>query len=157
MPILPAESLFPGNVKLGQIHLYWTSKSWCLFSNDTCFKSGLMDGDAEYLPGLNLNPVANSMDGMSSADVSKNNLLSFIIQELLMIRRSLMALLMLVIATGVANAQEQKMTPELLWKLGRLGDATISPDGNHVAYSVRRYKLEENKGSSTLFREWHRK
>ena len=39
----------------------------------------------------------------------------------------------------------------LLWKLGRLGGGVVSADGKHVAYTVRRYKIEENKGHSTLF------
>ena len=32
-----------------------------------------------------------------------------------------------------APAITDRMTPELLWKLGRLGDATVSADGNLVA------------------------
>lgn len=43
------------------------------------------------------------------------------------------------------------MSPKLLWKLGRLGSAVFSSDGKHVAYTVRRYELDENKGRSTLF------
>lgn len=42
------------------------------------------------------------------------------------------------------------MTPELLWKLGRVGEAAVSPDGKQVAYGVRRYELSENKGFSEL-------
>ncbi len=49
------------------------------------------------------------------------------------------------------NAPKQRMTPELLWKLGRLGEAVISPDGTQVAYTVRRYELAEDKGHSDLF------
>ncbi len=43
-----------------------------------------------------------------------------------------------------------RMSPKLLWKLGRVGEATASPDGTHVAYTVRRYKLDKNKGTSSL-------
>jgi len=43
------------------------------------------------------------------------------------------------------------MSPELLWKLGRLGGAALSSDGSQVAYAVRSYALEENKGRSTLY------
>ena len=42
------------------------------------------------------------------------------------------------------------MTPELLWKLGRLGEAVPSPDGTQIAFTVRRYKLADDKGSSDL-------
>ena len=45
---------------------------------------------------------------------------------------------------------EKRMTPELLLKLGRLGGASVSPDGTQVAYTVRRYDLAENKGRSSL-------
>jgi len=44
-----------------------------------------------------------------------------------------------------------RMTPELLWKLGRLGDAALSADGAQVAYTVRRYDLAANTGSTSLF------
>lgn len=52
--------------------------------------------------------------------------------------------------SGSADAQPQKMTPELLWKLGRLGSSTVSPDEKIIAYSVRRYDLKENTGRSTI-------
>ncbi len=42
------------------------------------------------------------------------------------------------------------MTPELLWELGRLGGGDVSSDGTLVAYSVRRYELEDNQGTSTI-------
>ena len=44
-----------------------------------------------------------------------------------------------------------RMTPELLWKLGRLGDAIVSSDGNQIAYTVRRIELAEDKGKSSLY------
>ena len=43
------------------------------------------------------------------------------------------------------------MTPELLWKLGRLGNPTLSADGHQVAYTVRRYDLKENSGTTTIY------
>lgn len=45
----------------------------------------------------------------------------------------------------------QRMTPEKLWELGRIGSAAVSPDGKTLAYLVTRYDLAENKGFSTLF------
>ena len=44
-----------------------------------------------------------------------------------------------------------RMTPELLWKLGRVGDAALSDDGQLVAYTVKRYDLKENSGTTTLY------
>lgn len=49
------------------------------------------------------------------------------------------------------EAQETRMSPELLWKLGRLGDATVSPDEKALAYTVRNYNLVENAGRSSIF------
>ena len=54
-------------------------------------------------------------------------------------------------AQDAAATDTKKMSPELLWKLGRLGESTVSPDGTHVAYTVRRYVLADNKGNSSLF------
>jgi len=53
-------------------------------------------------------------------------------------------------AVGQENPAK-RMTPELLWKLGRLGEAVPSPDGTQIAFTVRRYELAEDKGSSNLF------
>ncbi len=74
---------------------------------------------------------------------------------------NVMKLALLVLLAAVSQqptaAQEatatsaKQMTPELLWEMGRLGEATVSPDGTHVAYTVRRYVLADNKGKSTLF------
>lgn len=44
-----------------------------------------------------------------------------------------------------------RMTPEVLWALGRVGGLHVSPDGSKVLYSVSYYSMEENKGNSELF------
>lgn len=51
--------------------------------------------------------------------------------------------------SGVATGGE-RMTPELLWELGRVGGGAISPDGESVVYTVRRYELAENKGTTDI-------
>ncbi|MEM9413367.1 MAG: prolyl oligopeptidase family serine peptidase, partial [Planctomycetota bacterium] len=43
-----------------------------------------------------------------------------------------------------------RMTPELLWKLGRLSEASTSADGQTIAFTVRRYELSEDSGTTTL-------
>ena len=53
--------------------------------------------------------------------------------------------------TPDSETTKKRMTPELLWKLGRLGDATISPDGTQIAYIVRRFALDQNEGTSDLY------
>ena len=50
-------------------------------------------------------------------------------------------------ADGLAG---ERMTPERLWQLGRLGDACLSPDGKYIAYSVRNYDLQKNSGTSDI-------
>lgn len=46
---------------------------------------------------------------------------------------------------------ETKVTPELLWKFGRVGDAQLSPDGKTVVYCVTRYDIKENKGYTDIY------
>ena len=43
-----------------------------------------------------------------------------------------------------------RMTPEKLWELGRLGSSSVNPDGSLLAFAVRRFDLKENTGSSDI-------
>ncbi len=43
------------------------------------------------------------------------------------------------------------LTPELLWKLGRISDPQLSPDGNKVAYCIMTYDVAANKGNSDIW------
>ncbi|MFO8053683.1 MAG: S9 family peptidase [Bacteroidales bacterium] len=43
------------------------------------------------------------------------------------------------------------MTPELLWKLGRVSDIRLSPDQEKVLFGISRYDLEKNSGQKDLF------
>jgi len=61
---------------------------------------------------------------------------------------SLVIIFLLTIASG--NAQNS-YTPELLWKLHRISELQISPDGKTLLYGVSSYKLEENKGERNLY------
>ena len=54
------------------------------------------------------------------------------------------------IGSVVASAQEM-LTPELLWKIGRVNLEDVSPDGKMAAYSVTRYDMAENKSAKTLY------
>lgn len=44
-----------------------------------------------------------------------------------------------------------KLTPEVLWSMGRLSDAQVSPDGNTVLYGVSYYDIPTNKNNRELF------
>jgi dipeptidyl aminopeptidase/acylaminoacyl peptidase len=43
-----------------------------------------------------------------------------------------------------------RLTPEILWKFVRVGDARISPEGNHVIYSLTRYDHNTNRSRSDI-------
>jgi dipeptidyl aminopeptidase/acylaminoacyl peptidase len=44
-----------------------------------------------------------------------------------------------------------KLTPEILWKFGRVGDAQLSPDGKTVIYNVTRYDAKTDKKHTWIF------
>ncbi len=46
---------------------------------------------------------------------------------------------------------EKRVTPELLWKFGRINEFDVSPDGKKIVYSVTRYSIAANQGTSDLF------
>src|SRR5258705_9246234 len=47
---------------------------------------------------------------------------------------------------------QSKLSPELLWKLGRVSDPQVSPDGKYVLYAVKMYDLSTNKGNTDIWR-----
>jgi dipeptidyl aminopeptidase/acylaminoacyl peptidase len=61
-----------------------------------------------------------------------------------MFKRMMPALLFLIPLVGTA---QDKMTPELLWKLGRVSALGISKDGQSIVYSVNTPDQETNKGN----------
>jgi dipeptidyl aminopeptidase/acylaminoacyl peptidase len=48
-------------------------------------------------------------------------------------------------------AAQNRMTPELLWKLGRVSPDAVSPDGRSILYGITRYDVAQNKGNRELF------
>jgi dipeptidyl aminopeptidase/acylaminoacyl peptidase len=50
-----------------------------------------------------------------------------------------------------AEIKAGKLTPELLWKFGRVSDAQLSVDGKLVAYTVTRYDYHTNKKNTDLY------
>ncbi len=59
-----------------------------------------------------------------------------------MLKRSITILLLLVAFSTIA---QNRMTPELLWKLGRVSGLGISKDGKYIVYSVSTPDWEQNK------------
>src|SRR6476661_9590243 len=57
----------------------------------------------------------------------------------------------LLLACGMASAQNL-MTPELLWKLGRVSGETLTSDGKAVIYGVSFFNIEGNKSERNLYK-----
>ncbi len=51
---------------------------------------------------------------------------------------------------SAATCPGERLTPERLWDLARIGDAAVSPDGTTLAYLVTRFDLEANEGTTSL-------
>jgi Tol biopolymer transport system component len=43
------------------------------------------------------------------------------------------------------------LTPEILWKYGRIGSIVLSPDGSTVLYTVTNYDLETEARTTNIF------
>ncbi len=55
---------------------------------------------------------------------------------------------------GLLTAEEisaARFTPEVMWKMGRLGEAALSPDGSMAVYTVTRYDMQANKGTTVMY------
>jgi dipeptidyl aminopeptidase/acylaminoacyl peptidase len=44
------------------------------------------------------------------------------------------------------------LTIETLWKMGRLQEAVVSPDGNMLIFSLKKFNWQKNKGNSDIYR-----
>lgn len=56
-----------------------------------------------------------------------------------------------IVALAANTFAQQTMTPELLWKLGRVSLLDISPDQKTALYNVRNYSVENNNSSAILY------
>jgi dipeptidyl aminopeptidase/acylaminoacyl peptidase len=54
-------------------------------------------------------------------------------------------------APGGSTPEQQKMSPELLWKLGRVTGHGITKDGKSAVYSVKTYHTSENNSTTETF------
>jgi Tol biopolymer transport system component len=46
-----------------------------------------------------------------------------------------------------------RLTPEVMWKMSRAGQSSLSPDGALLLYAQTDYNMAENRGSTTLWLE----
>jgi dipeptidyl aminopeptidase/acylaminoacyl peptidase len=51
----------------------------------------------------------------------------------------------------VFSTAQLRMSPELLWSLGRVNGETVSKDGEYVYYTVSRHDIEKNKSNTQLY------
>ena len=49
------------------------------------------------------------------------------------------------------QVETERMTPEALWAMGRIGGVSPSPDGKQVAYTVSYYSVAQNKSNTEIF------
>ena len=42
-------------------------------------------------------------------------------------------------------------TPEVMWKMGRVGNSTVSPAGDRFVYTVTSYNMAENRGITSIY------
>jgi dipeptidyl aminopeptidase/acylaminoacyl peptidase len=56
-----------------------------------------------------------------------------------------------VFAISVITNAQGRLTPELLWKFGRVSEMQVSPDGKTILYGITYYSLAENKGTRHLY------
>jgi len=59
--------------------------------------------------------------------------------------------ILLMSTLAVSQTQKQLLTPELLWKVGRVSIDCVSPDGKYAVYGVQRFDMEKNKSTRGLF------
>jgi dipeptidyl aminopeptidase/acylaminoacyl peptidase len=63
----------------------------------------------------------------------------------------LFVFLLMLFSGAITHAQNQVLTPELLWKIGRVSLDCVSPDGQQAVYGVQRYDVSKNKSYRVLY------
>ena len=56
-----------------------------------------------------------------------------------------------VIGRSDIRIEGNRLTPEALWSMGRIGNIAVSPDANKVAYTVSYYSVPQNKSNAEIF------
>ena len=54
-------------------------------------------------------------------------------------------------ALTVEEKEAGKFTPEVMWKMTRIGQQTLSPDGTQLIYTTTQYNMAENRGITLLW------
>lgn len=61
-------------------------------------------------------------------------------------------LIILLIIFGSCATAQNMLSPEFLWKLGRVNEYEVSPDGKWLIYVVKKYDLAANSGKNYVYR-----
>ena len=56
-----------------------------------------------------------------------------------------------IIGRPSVSVQDGRFTPELMWKLGKMGEFALSPDGSKIAYTTTFYDMAQNKGNAEIY------
>ena len=56
-----------------------------------------------------------------------------------------------IIGRPSVSVQNGRFTPELMWKLGKMGEYALSPDGKQIAYTTTFYDMSQNKGNAEVY------
>lgn len=56
-----------------------------------------------------------------------------------------------VIGKNQITLTNDRLTPEALWAMGRIGAVAVSPDAQHIAYTVSYYSVEQNKSHTVIY------
>ena len=56
-----------------------------------------------------------------------------------------------IIGRPSVTVQNGRFTPELMWKLGKMGEYALSPDGKQIAYTTTFYDIAQNKGNAEVY------
>ena len=56
-----------------------------------------------------------------------------------------------VIGRNEITVTDGKLTPEILWGMGRIGTVATSADGKKIAYQVTYYSVEQNKSRTVIY------
>ena len=49
------------------------------------------------------------------------------------------------------KVEDGRLTPEVLWAMGRIGGVAVSPDGSRIAYQVSYYSVKENSSHTVIY------
>ncbi len=56
-----------------------------------------------------------------------------------------------VIGKQEITVHDGRLTPEVLWAMGRIGSSAVSPDGKRIAYTVSYYSVKEDKSHTVIY------